>query len=74
MIFSILKVRKKTGATIVCLIMGGTCLGGLTDWQNINWNELTNIVIALIAMLTLIIIIAIIFNGLVILVRKVWKD
>ena len=74
MIFSILKVRKKTGATIGGLIIGGTCLGGLTYWQNINWNEITNIFIALIAMLTLIIIIAIIFNGLVILVRKVWKD
>ena len=74
MIFSILKVRQTTGATIGGLIIGGTCLGGLTYWKNINWNELTNIFIALIAMLTLIIIIAIIFNGLVILVRKVWKD
>ena len=74
MIFSLRKVRKKTGAAIGGLIIGGTCLGGLTYWQDINFSELTSIFTALVAMMILIIVIAIIFNGLLILVRKTWKD
>jgi hypothetical protein len=73
LIFSLLKVRKKTGATIGGLIIGGTCLGGLTYWQDINLSELTSIFTALVTMVILIIIIALIFNGILVLVRKAWK-
>jgi len=73
LIFSLLKVRKKTGATIGGLIIGGTCLGGLIYWQDINFIELMSIFTALIVMMILIILIAIICNGVLILVRKTWK-
>ena len=60
-------------SVVIGLIIGATCLGGLTYWQDINFSELMSIFTGLVAMMISIITIAIICNAVLILVRKVLK-
>ena len=51
MIFSLLKLRKKTSATVAGIFIGATCLWGLSMWQNISLQEILNILLATMVML-----------------------
>ncbi len=55
MIFSLLKVRKKTAASIAGIFIGVTCLWGLSMWQDISRQEILNILLATLIMLLAII-------------------
>ena len=60
MIFSFLKLRKKTSAILSGIIIGAGSLWGLTIWQNISREELFSILLATLAMLGSIILAALI--------------
>ena len=60
MIFSFLKLRKKTSAILSGIIIGAGSLWGLTMWQNISREELFSILLATLAMLGSIILAALI--------------
>ena len=62
MIFSLLKVRKKTAAVLAGVVIAATCLWGLSMWQDISARELAGlafgslIMVAIIAALALLLI------------------
>jgi hypothetical protein len=60
LIFSFLKLRKKTSAILSGIIIGAGSLWGLTMWQNISREELFSILLATLAMLGSIILAALI--------------
>jgi|TARA_B110000263_G_C15215324_1_gene467269 hypothetical protein len=60
LIFSFLKLRKKTSAILSGIIIGAGSLWGLTIWQNISREELFSILLATLAMLGSIILAALI--------------
>ncbi|MBT8146022.1 MAG: hypothetical protein KJN90_04170 [Gammaproteobacteria bacterium] len=43
MIFSLLKIRKKTSAVIAGILIGMACLWGVAMWQNIPPRQLFNL-------------------------------
>ena len=51
LIFSLLKVRKKTAAIIAGLAIGATCLWAISAWQDISHEELIDILLASLLML-----------------------
>ena len=55
MIFSLLKVRKKTGAAIAGIAIAILCLWGISMWQNISLGEMTRILLSTIILLVVII-------------------
>lgn len=55
MIFSLLKVRKKTAASIAGIFIGVACLWGLSLWQDISRQEMLNVLLATVIMLLAII-------------------
>ena len=40
MIFSLLKIRKKTSAVLAGIFIGAACLWGISEWQEIPPREL----------------------------------
>jgi len=40
LIFSLLKIRKKTSAVIAGILIGAACLWGISMWQNISPQQL----------------------------------
>jgi hypothetical protein len=55
LIFSLLNVRKKTAATLAGIAVGGLCLWGVAMWQDISVQELFNLLISILVMLTAVI-------------------
>ncbi|MFK7863010.1 MAG: hypothetical protein AB8B95_02170 [Pseudohongiellaceae bacterium] len=51
MIFSLLKVRKKTAAAIAGITIGALCLWGVALWQDISVDELLSILFGTLLML-----------------------
>jgi formate/nitrite transporter FocA (FNT family) len=45
LIFSLLKIRKKTSAVIAGLLIGGACLWGIAMWQDISPRQLFSILL-----------------------------
>jgi|LWDU01.1.fsa_nt_gi hypothetical protein len=60
LIFSFLKLRKKTSAILSGIVIGAGSLLGLTMWQNISREELFSILLATLVMLGSIILAALI--------------
>lgn len=58
LIFSLLKIRKKTSALIACLAIGAASLWGLSMWQDISRQEMLNLLLAILLMLGAIIVAA----------------
>ena len=56
LIFSLLKVRKKTASILAGITIAALSLWGLSMWQNISQAEILNILFSTIIMLTVIII------------------
>jgi len=55
LIFSLLNVRKKTAATLAGIAVGALCLWGVAMWQDISPQELLNLLINILVMLTAVI-------------------
>ncbi len=55
MIFSLLKVRKKTGAAIAGIAIAILCLWGISMWQNISLSEMMQTMLSTILLLLVII-------------------
>ena len=56
LIFSLLKIRKKTASIIAGITVGALSLWGLSIWQNISKGEILNILFSTIIMLTVIVV------------------
>lgn len=56
MIFSLLKLRKKTSATLAGIAIAAACLWGLSLWQDIPISELATLLGAVVLMLGAIIV------------------
>jgi len=54
LIFSLLKIRKKTAAVIAGIVIALTCLWGLAMWQNISRQEMLNILLSSVLMIVII--------------------
>jgi len=67
LIFSLLKIRKKTSAVIAGILIGMACLWGIAMWQDIPPRQLLNLFIGSFAMLfgimLLAIIVIVLFKG-----------
>jgi hypothetical protein len=55
LIFSLLNLRKKTAAGVAGISIGVACLWGLSIWQNISREEMLDIMLAVLVMLSAII-------------------
>lgn len=55
MIFSLLKLRKKTAAVVGGITTGALCLWALAMWQNVSIEELANLLLTTLLMLGIII-------------------
>lgn len=68
MIFSLLKLRKKTAAVVGGISTGALCLWALVMWQNVSVEELTGLLLNTLLMLVVIIVTALLiivaFKGL----------
>lgn len=68
MIFSLLKLRKKTAAVVGGISTGALCLWALVMWQNVSVEELTGLLLNTLLMLGVIIVTALLiivaFKGL----------
>lgn len=68
MIFSLLKLRKKTAAVVGGISTGALCLWALVMWQNVSVEELTGLLLNTLLMLVMIIVTALLiivaFKGL----------
>ena len=51
MIFSFLKIRKKTAGIFVGILVGGLCLWAIASWQNLTLEEMLNILLGTVIML-----------------------
>ena len=51
MIFSLLKIRKKTAAILAGISVAAMCLWGLSMWQDISLQELSQLLLAVVLML-----------------------
>ncbi len=58
MIFSLLKLRKKTAAVVGGISTGALCLWALAMWQNVSIEELTALLLSTLLMLGVIILAA----------------
>ena len=58
MIFSLLKIRKKTSAILAGITIGAICLWGVSYWQNIPPGEIFTILLSSLAFLLVIIVCA----------------
>ena len=58
MIFSLLKIRKKTSAVIAGILIGISCLWGIALWQNIPPRQLFNLFLGSFAFILGIILVA----------------
>ncbi len=45
MIFSLLKIRKNTGAVLVGIAVGMACVWAVASWQNLSASDLLNILL-----------------------------
>jgi len=54
LIFSLLKIRKKTAAVIAGIVIALTCLWGMAMWQNISRQEMLNILLSSVLMIVII--------------------
>ena len=59
MIFSLLRVRKKTSATLAGIVIAALCLWGISMWQDISPSEIFNILLATTAMVAAVMVAAI---------------
>ncbi|MED6331944.1 MAG: hypothetical protein VX605_00195 [Pseudomonadota bacterium] len=59
MIFSLLRVRKKTSATLAGIVIAALCLWGISMWQDISLSEIFNILLATTAMVAVVMVAAI---------------
>jgi|TARA_B110000879_G_scaffold67799_1_gene94971 uncharacterized membrane protein len=68
LIFSLLKLRKKTAAVVGGISTGALCLWALVMWQNVSVEELTGLLLNTLLMLVMIIVTALLiivaFKGL----------
>lgn len=75
MIFSLLKIRKKTAAAIGGISTGALCLWALAMWQDVSTEELLGLLLNTLLMLATIIIAAlliiVVFKGFARLVKLV---
>ena len=51
MIFSFLKIRKKTAAIFVGIMVGGLCLWAIASWQNLTLEDMLSILLGTVLML-----------------------
>jgi hypothetical protein len=51
LIFSLLKIRKKTAAILAGISVAAMCLWGLSMWQDISLQELSQLLLAVVLML-----------------------
>ncbi len=58
LIFSFLKIRKKTSAAIAGLLIGGACLWGIALWQDISPRQLFSIFLGSFAFILAIMVLA----------------
>jgi len=61
LIFSLLKIRKKTSAVIAGILIGMGCLWGIAMWQNISPAQLFNLFLGSFVFILAIMLIALIF-------------
>ncbi|MFT6093219.1 MAG: hypothetical protein ACJA2Q_001112 [Pseudohongiellaceae bacterium] len=75
MIFSLLKLRKKTAAVVGGISTGALCLWALAMWQNVSVEELTALLLNTLLMLGVIIFAALLiivaFKGIVKIARLI---
>lgn len=58
MIFSLIKVRKKTSTVIAGIMIGLACLWGIAMWQDISARQLFNVLLGSLALILGIMLIA----------------
>ena len=51
MIFSLLKVRKKTGTVTAGVMIGVACLWGIAMWQDVSARQLFNVLLGSLALI-----------------------
>ncbi len=51
MIFSFLKIRKKTAGIFVGILVGGLCLWAIASWQNLTMEDMLSILLGTVLML-----------------------
>ena len=73
MIFSLLKIRKKTAGILAGITIAALSLWGLSFWQNITWLEILNILGGTLAMLAAIVTGAFLLISSLKLVLKAWE-
>ena len=62
MIFSLLKVRKKTGAAIAGIAIAILCLWGISIWQDISLSEMMQTMLSTIILLVVVILSALLLT------------
>ena len=73
MIFSLLKIRKKTAGILAGITIAAISLWGLSFWQNITWLEILNILGGTLAMLAAIVTGAFLLISSLKLVLRAWE-
>lgn len=73
MIFSLLKIRKKTAGILAGITIAALSLWGLSFWQNITWLEILNILGGTLAMLAAIVTGAFLLISFLKLVLRAWE-
>ena len=73
MIFSLLKIRKKTAGILAGITIAALSLWGLSFWQNITWLEILNILGGTLAMLAAIVTGAFLLISSLKLVLRAWE-
>ena len=51
MIFSFLKIRKKTAGIFFGILVGGLCLWAIASWQNLTLEDMLSILVGTVLML-----------------------
>ncbi len=73
MIFSLLKIRKKTSAVIAGLLIGSACLWGIAVWQDISPRQLFSLFLGSFALIFGIMLLALCLIALAKLLRRLVK-
>lgn len=73
MIFSLLKIRKKTASILAGIIVAALSLWGLSLWQQISFQEILNILGGTLAMLAAIVTGAFLLISVLKLVLRAWE-
>lgn len=73
MIFSLLKINKKTSAVIASICIGIACLWGIALWQDLSPDQLFNLFLGSLVFIAAIILIAGLVIALILLFKKLFS-